>query len=70
VKATQAYRSALDPAPARERALGKSRERHAAERKWHSGAEPRKLRNPGEEGRPRAGLAGPEPEMRLPGGAP
>ena len=70
MKATQAYRFALDPAPAQERALGKSRERHAAERKWYSGAELHKLWNPGEEGRPRAGLAGPEPEMRLPGGVP
>ena len=64
MKVTQAARFAWNWA------LGKCRERHAAERKWYSGAELHKLWNPGEEGRPRAGLAGPEPEMRLPGGVP
>jgi putative transposase len=56
----QAYRFALDPSPAQERALrshagaarfawnwalAKCRERYAAERRWHSGAELHKLWN-------------------------
>jgi putative transposase len=60
VKVTQAYRFALDPSPAQERALrshagaarfgwnwglGKCRERYAAERKWYSGAELHRLWN-------------------------
>jgi putative transposase len=60
VKAKQAYRFALDPTPARERALrshagaarfawnwglAKCRERYAAEGKWYSGAELHKLWN-------------------------
>jgi putative transposase len=60
VKVTQAYRFALDPAPAQELALrshagaarfawnwalDRCRERYAAERKWYSGAELHKLWN-------------------------
>jgi putative transposase len=60
VKVKQAYRFALDPSPAQELALrshagaarfawnwalGKCRERYAAERKWYSGAELHKLWN-------------------------
>src|ERR1017187_9756594 len=60
VQVAQAYRFALDPSPAQERALrshagaarfgwnwglGKCRERYAAERKWYSGAELHKLWN-------------------------
>jgi len=60
VQVTQAYRFALDPSPAQERALrshagaarfgwnwglGKCRERYAAERKWYSGAELHRLWN-------------------------
>lgn len=60
MKVTQAYRFALDPTPAQERALrshagaarfawnwalGRCRERYAAERKWYSGAELHKLWN-------------------------
>jgi putative transposase len=60
VKVMQAYRFALDPTPAQERALrshagaarftwnwalGQCRERYAAERKWYSGTELHKLWN-------------------------
>jgi len=60
VKVMQAYRFALDPSPAQERALrshagasrfgwnwalGKCRERYSAERKWYSGAELHRLWN-------------------------
>ena len=60
MKVTQAYRFALDPTPAQERALrshagaarfawnwglGKCRERYAAERQWYSGAELHRLWN-------------------------
>ena len=60
MKVTQAYRFALDPTPAQERALrshagaarfawnwglGKCRERYAAERRWYCGAELHRLWN-------------------------
>src|SRR2546430_14639895 len=85
VKVRQAYRFALDPSPAQERALrshaGAARfawnwglarctERYGAERKWYSAAELHKLWNAQKKADPAPGLVGREFQVRLPGGIP